>query len=247
MDELINDYYDFLKSQTNTIKLNEYYEITVPLYDFIGDAIQIYAKFENNNIYMDDDGNTIGNLKMNGVGMSPNRIKQIERTWLTFGAQFDGDNISIRTTKDKFSNRLNSLIQCILRVDDMNFTTSSKVKSYFLDDVVKYFNKNDIYYTENPSFIGKSGYTSNFDFLFQRSKNKPERLCKLINNASKSTIKMALFEWDDTRPMRKNDTKFIVLINDSNNVDDSIYDATANYGVQVVNWSKIDDSINLFR
>lgn len=47
--------------------------------------------------------------------------------------------------------------------------------------------------------------------------------------------------------MRKNDTKFIVLINDSNNVDDSIYDATANYGVQVVNWSKIDDSINLFR
>ena len=60
MDELINDYYDFLKSQTNTIKLNEYYEITVPFYDFIGDAIQIYAKFENNNIYMDDDGNTIG-------------------------------------------------------------------------------------------------------------------------------------------------------------------------------------------
>ena len=50
IQKMIDSYANWIKERITFEKVNEYYEITVPLYHFIGDAIQIYAKFENNNI-----------------------------------------------------------------------------------------------------------------------------------------------------------------------------------------------------
>ena len=72
-------------------------------------------------------------------------------------------------------------------------TSRSRVTSYFIDDIQKFFWDNDIYCSENVQFTGKSGYLHNYDFLFPRTKRKPERLCLAINNPSKTSASNALF------------------------------------------------------
>ncbi len=248
MEGLMDEYFNFLKSMTSAVKLGDFYEITVPLFDFDGDAIQLYANKHGNSIHIDDDGYTLSNLEMAGIRIEGNRLKQIKRTCMNFGVTVDENGkLSVKTNHSDFANKLHSLIQCVLRVDDMNLTSSGRVKSYFLEDVINYFDKNNIFYTESPSFTGITGYIYNFDFLFQRSAKKPERLCKLLNNGTKTNMQSTLFSWSDTYPTRKEDSQFIIIINDENKVDDSIYDAAENYGIKVIPWSKIDNNVQLFQ
>lgn len=65
----------------------------------------------------------------------------------------------------------------MLRVDDMFALSKSKVISFFLDDIQEFFEENNIFYSDNVQFSGISGFSHNYDFLLQRTKTKPERLC----------------------------------------------------------------------
>lgn len=94
-------------------------------------------------------------------------------------------------------------------------------------------------------FVGKSGFSHNYDFLFQRTRTKPERLCQAVNNANKSSMGNILFAWNDTKPSRKNDSQLIVLLNDKNSIARGIEDAFSNYDVKVVRWSEREKNENL--
>ena len=133
----------------------------------------------------------------------------------------------------------------MLRIDDMFYSSKSKNSSFFLDDVQNFFSENEIYYSDNVQFTGISGFSHNYDFLLQRSKTKPERLCQAVNNPNKSNMGNILFAWNDTKPSRRNESKLIVILNDQNGISKGIEDAFVNYEAKVIRWSERNKDSNI--
>ena len=119
----------------------------------------------------------------------------------------------------------------------MFYLSTPTVRSLFLDDVKKFFNKNKIYYSENISVAGKSGFRHSFPFMLKRNENNPERFIRLINSTSRSNIERAIFSWDDTRQNREKDTKLIICINDLGKINTSNITGFNEYGIDYFFWS----------
>ena len=47
-----------------------------------------------------------------------------------------------------------------------------------------------------------------------------------------------LFAWEDTKPSRRNDSRLIVFLNDSNTIPRGIEYAFEKYNVSVIKWSE---------
>lgn len=245
IQNLINEYATWLKKEIRFEKIGEYYEITTPYLDSANDYLQIYVRQIEDEIYFTDDGFTIQNLKMGGFQFTPNRKKHLQQILLQYGVKLDGDELISKAPIRDFAQKKHLFVQAMLRIDDMFTVSKSKVSSYFLDDIQEYFQEKDIFYTDNVQFTGISGFSHNYDFVLQRSKTKPERLCRAVNNPNKSSVGNILFAWNDTKPSRKNDSQLIVFLNDQNIVSKGVEDAFLNYDAQVIRWSERESQNNI--
>ncbi|HIX36923.1 MAG TPA: DUF1829 domain-containing protein, partial [Candidatus Blautia pullistercoris] len=108
-----------------------------------------------------------------------------------------------------------------------------------------FFSKNEIYCFPNFQLIGKSGFSHNYDFAIQKSKNMPERLCLAINTPNKTAFTNTMFAWEDTRPVRHANTKLIVFLNDSNKITKGIEEGFSNYEITTIKWSERKQAKNL--
>lgn len=235
--ELINQYTDWLKNEITFEKMGEYYEITTPYLDNTNDYLQLYVKQVNGDIYFTDDGATINNLEMSGFQLSANRKIHLNSIINQYGVELNGKEIIARAPISQFSQKKHMFVQALIRIDDMYSMSKTKVSSYFFDDVQSFFMDNNIYYSENVQFIGRSGFSHNYDFLLQRSRSHPERLCRAVNNPNKTNMGNIIFAWNDTKPSRRNDSRLIVFLNDQNTIAKGVEEAFLNYDASVVKWS----------
>ena len=127
----------------------------------------------------------------------------------------------------------------------MFMLSQNRVSSIFLDDIKEFLDSREIFYSENVNFVGKSGFFYYYDYLIQRTKNKPERLCKVINNPNKQNFQSTMFMWNDTKETRNEDSKLIVFLNDENKIDSSIIEGFKNYNVDTILWSEKDKKIDI--
>ena len=128
----------------------------------------------------------------------------------------------------------------------MNLTSTGRSISYFLSDVTDFFDQNDIFYIDNPIFLGRSGLSHSYDFSFQRTKTKPERLCRVINNVNRANLDNILFSWNDTKPSRKDNSELVVIYNDRNKIQKGMLEAFKNYGVKTVSWHELPNEKGYF-
>jgi len=245
IQKLISEYTEWLKSEISFEKIGEYYEITTPYLDSANDYLQIYVRQIGNELYFTDDGYTINRLKMGGVQFTSNRKEHLARILSQYGVSLDGNELIAKAPASAFPQKKHLFVQAILRVDDMFTVSKAKVSSYFIDDIQEFFQQRDVFYSDNVQFVGKSGFSHNYDFLMQRTKTMPERLCQAVNNPNKSSMGNILFAWNDTKPSRKNDSQLIVLLNDKNSIAKGIEDAFSNYDVKAVRWSELEKNENL--
>ena len=89
IDQLINDYYRFLKQKTviTEAQLSDWVEISTPFTDVFNDTIDIYVKKQNEKIILSDDGKTIRNLELSGIEISrsQNRKDILDKILLNYG------------------------------------------------------------------------------------------------------------------------------------------------------------------
>lgn len=253
MDNILNptklkeQYIKWLEDEITLNKINEYLEITSPFLDRYNDYLQVYAKMDNDNeILLTDDAYTLNNLKMAGVDINSPRRKQLLDNFLNkYKVQLDNDALTIKTGVEDFPQKLLFLMQTMLNVDDMFMLSQNRVSSIFLDDIKDFLDSREIFYSENVNFVGKSGFFYYYDYLIQRTKNKPERLCKVINNPNKQNFQSTMFMWNDTKETRNEDSKLIVFLNDENKIDSSIIEGFKNYNVDTILWSEKDKKIDI--
>ncbi|VVB63294.1 Uncharacterised protein [uncultured archaeon] len=113
------------------------------------------------------------------------------------------------------------------------------VSSLFLEDVIIWLDENEIRYTPNAKFTGKSGYDHLFDFVIPKSKRQPERILQAINRPSRDEAQAAAFAWFDTRDVRPPNSRAYAILNDSErDVPPTVIDALQSYDVRSIPWSK---------
>lgn len=245
VQKLIEEYANWLKSEITFEQMGEYFEITTPYLDNANDYLQLYVRQDGDSIYFTDDGAIIDGLAKNGVQLTSARKEQLKGIMLQYGVKIEGNELTSKAPLGLFPQKNHMFIQAMLRADDMLMTAKNKVTSFFLDDIQEFFLRKDIYFTDNVQFTGISGFAHTYEFLLQRTRNKPERLCRAVNNPKRSTMENVLFSWNDTKPSRKNDSQLVVFLNDQNPIGKGVEDALSNYEAKVIRWSERESNKSL--
>lgn len=245
--ELKEKYVKWLEDEITVNKLGEYLEITSPFLDRYNDYLQVYAKLETDEeITLTDDAYIINNLKMSGIDINSAKRKQLLESFLNkYSVKLDNDALIIKSGIEDFPQKILFLMQAMLNIDDMFMLSQNKVASIFLEDVTDFLNKKDIFYSKDVNFIGKSGFLYSYEYLLQRTKDKPERLCKVINNPNKQNFQNTIFMWNDTKETRDRDSQLIVFLNDENRIDPSIITGFKNYEVNTIPWTEREKHLQL--
>ena len=240
--DFIEIYLKWLKENMFGKQVGDFYEITTPFLDRHNDCIQIYAKEDEGNVFITDDGYTVDDLISSGCDLTDRRKKLVERIVKGYGIRFSADHeLFVNTSLEEFAVKKHALIQAILSVNDLYMTSKSSVLSLFCDEVAAFLDDHDSRYSPNIDITGETGFVHKFDFLIPGSKTKPEILMKAINNPNLENSKSIIFQWEDTKKTRKPNTEMIVLLNDENKkVSASITSGYKAYGIMPVVWKDRD-------
>ena len=241
IQRLLDEYLAWLGDKTTLRQVTgDWVEITTPYLDRHNDYLQIYAKKNDGGFVLTDDGYVIEDLVQSGCKLdSPKRQDLLRVTLAGFGVSNNGGALEVRTSPDNFALRKHNLIQAMLAVNDLFYLSVPMVASLFYEDVVAWLDANEIRYTPNVKFTGKSGYDHLFDFVIPKSRRRPERILQTITRPSRDTAEAVAFKWIDTKDVRAPDSRAYAFLNaQEQHVPQGVVDALHNYDVAPVVWSE---------
>ncbi|MBM4019707.1 MAG: DUF1829 domain-containing protein [Planctomycetes bacterium] len=240
IQSLLDRYSAWLRDKTTLRQVTgDWVEITTPYLDRHNDYLQMYAKKGDGGFVLTDDGYVIEDLVQSGCKLdSPKRQDLLRVTLAGFGVTNNGGALEVRASPDNFALRKHNLIQAMLAVNDLFYLSGPMVASLFYEDVVAWLDANEIRYTPNVKFTGKSGYDHLFDFVIPKSRRRPERILQTITRPSRDTAEAIAFKWIDTKDVRAPDSQAYAFLNDQEqHVPQGVVDALHNYDVTPVVWS----------
>ncbi len=237
---LVDDYLNWLRERVSVENVDGACRITTPFLDRHNDRLQIYVHSTDHGVRISDDGYILGDLESSGCPVdTPNRRSMLQSILNGFGVhEFDGE-LYVDATTTNFSHKKHRLIQAMLSVGDMFMTAKHRITTTFLEDVSGYLDESDVRYTKKVEFTGKSGFTHLYDFVIPKSRKRPERLIRAVNDADRSHTSQILFAWTDTQEVREQGSVIYVIVNDHDKVvnPDSVA-ALGEYGAIVIPWSQ---------
>ena len=249
-DNLKEEYLSWLRNKIKFKNLGDTIEITTPIMDRHNDYFQIYViPFGGSNFRISDAGYVIGDLELDGIDVlqTPKRKEILQTILNRHGVLMSPTKeIYVECTLSNFAQKKHMLVQAMLTINDMFMTSRANVTNIFVEEVAEFFENHGVRYTPNIAFIGKTGFTHQFDFVIPKSKNEPERIIKSLNSVNKQITSLLLFSWDDAKEMRSRDSELIIFLNDSNKkFTDNTLNPFKEYDVTSIPWSKRQDYIPL--
>ena len=243
IDQLINDYYRFLRQKTVITELpsSEWIEISTPFTDVFNDTIEIYARKNNGKIILSDDGRTLKNLELSGVEVSrsQNRREMFERILLNYGVQLENKELIAEATETTFPQKKLNLLAAISEANDLYVIAKHTVAGLFREDVKAYLDEQELVYT--PYFISKGSTGLEFTFDFQIAYRQTELLIKAFNTINKLNLSSFLFTWDDVKQVREKQTEkkvigLAVINNEDREIKDEYLEALRNKRAEFILW-----------
>ena len=154
VQSLLDQYWIWLKDQTNLHQVGDWVEITTPYLDRHNDHIQIYVKQTNDEFTLTDGGYTIEDLELSGCEIDNAKRNTLFKMMLSgFGVQMNGKALEVKTSKYNFAMQKHNLIQAMLAVNDLFYLT-------FYEDVVAHPDPSDIQHMSDVKFIEWRSTTS---------------------------------------------------------------------------------------
>ncbi len=237
---LLDAHWKWLKDKTVVRDVgDQWVEITTPYLDRHNDMLQLYAKRSNNGFVLTDDGYIIGDLLHSGCKLETTKRQALLTMTLNgFGVKNVQGSLEVHATAENFGIKKHSLIQAMLAVNDLFYLSVPMVGSLFYEDVVAWLDKNEIRYTPNIKFTGKSGFDHMFEFVIPKSRSQPERVLQTINRPGRDTSEAFAFKWIDTKNARSAESKAYAILNDEENaIAAGVLDALENYEIHGITWS----------
>jgi hypothetical protein len=244
IQELVDRYVRWLQDKTTLRQVDDWVEITTPYLDRHNDHLQMYAQRQGTGYLLTDDGYTLNDLELQGCKLdSPKRQALLKQALNGFGVRQNAGTgaLEVPASADNFPQRKHALVQAMLAVNDLFYLASPNVVSLFYEDVVAWLEANDVRFTANVKFSGKSGYDHLFDFVIPKSRRQPERIVQTISRPSKAEAEQMVFKWFDTKETRPPGSKMLTIVNDIEQpVPSGVLEAMRNYDIASVPWSERD-------
>lgn len=237
-----DEYIKWLYNNIDECKISDnVYRITLPFLNRNNDCTEIFIKCNGDQYILTDDGETIGELELSGFNLlsSKKRTTIFNRILISHGVQkSDNDELYTICSKEDLPQKKHMLSQCMIKVSDMFYTAKNNVQSLFLEDVQLFLDENDVRYTPDVSFPGKSGLTTNYDFAIPKSKKAPERIIKVVNNIDQQQTNSIIFLWEDTLQERpQNSTLYVFMQDSAKKIPTQVINTMNTYNVTPVSWS----------
>ncbi len=223
-----------------------------PMLDRHNDHMSIYIADDQatGGFLLTDIGSTICDLSASGCDVlsSEARKSKLDAVVRGFGIAREGEELYVKTGMDHLFQSMNMLMQSMASVDDFFFTVKDSVKNLFIDDIATWLDDNEIRFMQDVKVSGRSGFESKFDFVIPKSGSiAPERYIKAVGMPSETSVKNALFGWNDIKIARPGDATEYIFMNSLNSksriVDSSLKSACESYGVKPVVWDGSADSV----
>jgi len=243
--DLVNAYIGWLHQKISVEDINGVCEVTTPFLDRHNDHLQIYIKKSDRGIILTDAGYTITDLKLNGCEFTTEKRKQMLHSILNgFGIQLIDDELVVEARPENFPQKKHNLIQAILSINDLFVMAAPVVASIFKEDVERYLKLNEIRFTPSVNFTGRSGFVHFFDFVIPSSREKPERILKVINRPNRQNITSLIFSWTDTKEVRAPDSTVYGVLNDTEQpTNPDLISALKQYNINALLWSRRDEYV----
>jgi hypothetical protein len=243
VDDLKESYLSWLRDRIKLNDVNGVIEITTPLMDRHNDYFQIYVtKQGDDRLRITDAGYVLSDLELDGIDVfsTPKRREMFQTILNRHGVSCSkSKEIYTEATIASFAQRKHMLLQAMIAINDLFMTSRSSVTGIFVEEIAKFFDQHDIRCTPNVAFVGRTGFTHQFDFVIPKSKSEPERVIKSLNSINKQTTSLILFSWNDTKEMRGTDSELFVFINDlTKRISEESVKAFQQYDVQAIRWSQ---------
>lgn len=238
-DLIIESYIDWLRKGLSAEKMENACELTTPFLDRHNDHLQIYAVKKGNTIILSDDGYILSDLRTSGLELKGEKRKIVVESVLKgFGVKIEKNQIVVEASTRNLGQRLHSLVQAMLTINDMFVMAQPRVAGFFFDDVKEFLDANNVRYSPRIKIAGRSGFDHAIDFLIPKSSSKAERFVQAINAPRKNTIGAYLFSLGDTREARGNGAEAYAFLNDrEREVGGDIVEALNAYEVKPALWS----------
>lgn len=247
IEDLLDEYFKWLKDKTSIKPVNGWDEITTPYLDIHNDYLQIYAKLEKDGIILSDGGYILSDLNNAGCPINTDKRKQLlEITLRGFGVENNKGELRTEANEANFSIKKHNIIQAMLAVHDIFYTSTPVTATLFTDDVSDWLNINKIRSISQVKFTGKSGFDYIYDFVIPKSEqNKNERFIRTINTLTNEKAKTLVFSWLDIMENRSNEAKAYAFINDRASdvlkIQNDAISALKNYKINPVLWSNKEE------
>jgi len=240
--KLIDAYIDWLRHGLSAENVGEVCELTTPFLDRHNDHLQVYATRRNGNIILSDDGYILSDLRTSGLEIdTPKRKIVLDSVLKGLGVRAENGQLFVEASSENLGQRLHSLVQAMLAINDMFVMAQSRVASFFFEDVRNFLDDHDIRYTPRVKLAGKSGYDHGVDFLIPRSRKRPERILQAIATPKKDNIFAYLWTLSDTRAAREgaDAAEAYAFLNDQEqSVGGDVIEALETYNVIPAIWSQ---------
>jgi hypothetical protein len=240
--KLIDAYVDWLRHGLSAEGNGEVCELTTPFLDRHNDHLQVYAMRRNGNIMLSDDGYILSDLRTSGLDLdTPKRKMVLDSVLKGLGVRVENGQLVVEASDANFGQRLHSLAQAMLAINDMFVMAQPRVASFFFEDVRNFLDTHDIRYTPRVKLSGKSGYDHGIDFLIPKSRSRPERILQAIATPKRDNIFAYLWSLSDTRAARAGESEaeaFAFLNDQEQSVGGDVIEALNAYNVIPAIWSQ---------
>lgn len=242
--KLIDSYVDWLRQGLSVQEVDGACELTSPFLDRHNDHLQVYAKRQNGNIILSDDGYILSDLRTSGLEVDTPKRKMILDSVLNgLGVRVENNQLIVEASPKNLGQRLHSLVQAMLAVNDMFVMAQPRVASFFFEDVRAFLDIHDVRYTARVKLAGKSGYDHGLDFVIPKSRQRPERLLQAIAAPKRENISAYLWTLSDTRSARAGDSgqegeAYAFLNDQEQQIGGDVIEALQRYRVIPAAWSK---------
>lgn len=247
--KLIDAYVAWLRQGLSVEEVGGACELTTPFLDRHNDHLQVYATRRNGTIVLSDDGYILSDLRTSGLEIdTPKRRMVLDSVLNGLGVRTENNQLLVDASASNLGQRLHSLVQAMLAVNDMFVMAQPRVASFFFEDVRNFFDSHDIRYTARVKLAGKSGYDHGIDFLIPKSRKRPERIVQAIAAPKKDNIFAYLWTLSDTRAARMEESdsaaRAYAFLNDQEqSVGGDVIEALKAYDVNPAIWSQRDQYV----
>ena len=140
--QLIDAYLDWLRMGLTLSAVGAACELTTRFLDRHNDHLQVYAVQRNWTIVLSDDGYILSDLRTSGLDLNAAKRLEVVKAILNgFGVRLEGNQLLVEASRRNLGQKVHSLVQAMLAVNDMLVMAQPRVATFFWEDV-RAFNPN---------------------------------------------------------------------------------------------------------